>query len=114
MKHTFTSIAAATAHSVPALASAVLLSGLLAGCTLWGGLEKGRNPEDSVTTANVEALLRQHPDLGPPDEIYIETRNHVVYLSGLVATPLQSDSAVALAQEVPGVARVVSRVAVEQ
>jgi osmotically-inducible protein OsmY len=60
------------------------------------------------------ALLRQHPDLGPPNEIDVSTRGGVVYLSGLVATPLQSESAAALAQEIPGVARVVNTVAVEQ
>lgn len=96
------------------ISSALLLSGLLAGCALQRGLGKIANPDDADITAQVEALLSQHPDLGPPNAIYATTYDHVVYLSGLVATPLQSVSAEALAHEIPDVAAVVSTIAVVQ
>ena len=95
------------------ISSAVLLSGLLAGCALQGARA---TPEirDADITANFETQLGQHPDLGPPNEIHAATHHHVVYLSGLVATPLQSERAAALARQTDGVSAVVNSVAVEQ
>lgn len=96
------------------ISGALLLSALLAGCAFQRGLGNVENPEDADITAKVQALLSQHPDLGPPNAIYATTYDHEVYLSGLAATPLQSESAEALAHEIPDVAAVVSTIAVEQ
>lgn len=93
---------------------AVLLSGWLAGCAAPGGLGSSGSEEDVHITANLETLLRQSPDLAPPNQLWVATNHHVVYLSGFVATPLQSESAEALAHEIPGVLRVVNSIAVEQ
>ena len=93
------------------ISGALLLSGLLAGCALQRGIG---SPEDANITARVEALLRQYPDLSPPNEIDVATRDHVVYLSGLAVSPLGSENAEALAREVPGVTKVVSTISLEQ
>jgi osmotically-inducible protein OsmY len=97
-----------------AIAAALFLSAALPGCALQEGAAKDPSPEQADITTNVRAVLRQHSELGPPNELYVSTHNGVVYLSGLVATPLQRDSARALAEGVPGVRTVVSSVATEQ
>ena len=96
------------------IGAVLYLSATLPGCALQGGAAKDQGPEDAELTANVQAVLRQHPELRPPNELYSSTHNGVVYLSGLVATPLQSESATALAEGVPGVRAVQSSVAIEQ
>jgi osmotically-inducible protein OsmY len=85
---------------------AIVIVGPLFGCAL-----EGR--EDARIAANVKAALDQHPDLGPPNLIYVDAREHVVYLSGSVNTDLTVANAEALAHQVPGVARVVSSIGVE-
>jgi osmotically-inducible protein OsmY len=99
---------------VGVIGAALFLSATLPGCALLGRAAKDQGPEDADITANVRAALRQHSELSPPNELHGSTHNGVVYLSGLVATPLQSESAKALAAEVPGVRAVVSSVAVQQ
>jgi osmotically-inducible protein OsmY len=91
---------------------ALALSGLLSGCALERAFAD--DPEDPEITAAVDALIRQHPDLNTPNTLYVSTRNHVVYLSGLVDSGLVTEEAEALARQVPGVVGVVSTVAVEQ
>ena len=99
---------------VGVIGAALFLSATLPGCALQGAAAKDQGPEDADITASVQAVLRQHSELGPPNELYDSTHHGVAYLSGLVATPLQSESAKALAEGVPGVRTVVSSVAVEQ
>ena len=99
---------------VVVIGPALFLSATLPGCALQEGAAKDPSPEHADVTANVQAVLRQHPELSPPNELYGSTHNGVVYLSGLVATPSQSESAKALAEGVPGVRKVVSSVATEQ
>jgi osmotically-inducible protein OsmY len=50
--------------------------------------------------------------LGPPHSIDVETINHVVYLNGFVGAGLESETAKSVADEAPGVARVVNNIAV--
>jgi osmotically-inducible protein OsmY len=92
------------------MSCAVVLSGSLSGCALERAFAD--DPEDQQISANVNALIRQHPELEPT--LYVSTHNHVVYLSGLVASGLETDEAEAVARQVPGVARVVNTIAVEQ
>ena len=99
---------------VGVIGAALFLSTTLAGCALQEGAAKDPSLEHADITANVQAVLRQHSELNPPNELYVSTHNDVAYLSGLVATPLQRDSATALAEGVPGVRRVVNSVATEQ
>jgi hypothetical protein len=41
--------------------------------------------DNAQVTRDVRALLAQHAELGPPNLIYVETLDHVVYLTGLVS-----------------------------
>jgi osmotically-inducible protein OsmY len=99
---------------VVVIGPALFLSATLPGCALQEGAAKDPSPEHADVTANVQAVLRQHSELSPPNELYVSTHDGVAYLSGLVATPLQGESARALAEGVPGVRKVVSSVATEQ
>lgn len=94
--------------------AALIVSGTL---TAWadnlsssiaGGLDDGR------VTADVMGAIAQHRDLGPPNQIYVDTRDHVVYLSGIALTSLVEDNAKDVARHVPGVIRVVSTIGVEE
>jgi len=69
---------------------------------------------DARITAEVRGAIAQHPDLGPPNQIYVATRHDVVYLSGIVSTRLMADNADDVARHVPGVARVISDVSVNE
>lgn len=92
------------------LSFALVLGGLLSGCALERAFAD--DPEDPKITANVNALIRQRPELEPT--LYVSTHNHVVYLSGVVASGLEGDEAEAIAGQAPGVARVVNTVAISQ
>ena len=67
-------------------------------------------PEDRRITAEIESLLAQHRQLMPPNMVYVQTLDGVVYLSGQVATPLQRTEAEDLARQPAGVKRVVSTI----
>jgi osmotically-inducible protein OsmY len=64
---------------------------------------------DAKITADVKALIAERRDLG--NQVYVQTRDGVVYLSGQVATDLQRESAEAVARQAPGVASVVNNIA---
>jgi osmotically-inducible protein OsmY len=96
-----------------AVALAMVIVEALFGCALDRPAATGARQEDASIAANVKAVLDQHPDLGPPNLIYVDVRDHVVYLSGLVNTGLTVANAEALARQVPGVARVVDSMGVE-
>jgi osmotically-inducible protein OsmY len=70
--------------------------------------------DDARITADVIGVIAQHRDLAPPNEIYVDTRDHVVYLSGMGVTSLIEDNAEEIARRVPGVTRVVSTIGVEE
>lgn len=61
---------------------------------------------DRKITADVHAALDQHPQLGAPNSINVQTLNHVVYLTGHVSAGEMRSTAESVAQQVPGVARV--------
>jgi osmotically-inducible protein OsmY len=91
------------------LSFALVLTSALAGCAV---LEPRSAPEDEKITTTVENSIHQHPDLGPPNLLYVKTTGHVVYLSGIADTGLQSRTAEALALETAGVTRVVNNISV--
>jgi osmotically-inducible protein OsmY len=96
-----------------ALTLATFLS-LLAACSSYHAYRKcGRNgcPGDAAITAQVEALLQQHPDLGPPSMIYVSTSDRVVFLTGHSDTDLQRRTIEALTRQVPGVREVINNIA---
>ena len=101
------SISSGTAARVVAVAFALTTS--LGGCA--STCTTAACAADAKTTANVEALLAQRRDLGPPNRIHVQTRNGVVYLSGQVATDLQRGEAEALARQAADVTKVVNNIA---
>ena len=75
-------------------AMALILIGL-SGCATYAG--------DRQITANVRTALDQHPDLGPPNSINVETVNHVVYLTGRVSEGAMRLTAESVARDTQGV-----------
>jgi osmotically-inducible protein OsmY len=67
-------------------------------------------PEDRRITAEIESLLAGHTALQPPNMVYVQTLNGVVYLSGQVRTPLQRTEAEDVARQAAGVTRVVNTI----
>jgi len=90
----------------------LLLSGHLSGCSAleqcgWRGCAG-----DAAITAEVRGLFEQHPALEPPNQLRVQTLNGVVYLYGLVDTDLERQLAESVAQEAPGVVRVVNSIGI--
>ena len=97
-----------------AVIAAVWLA-VLPGCAVYETYEKcgfAGCPGDQRITRDVQALLNQHPALEPPNLIDVKTLDHVVYLSGVVDTDLQSQIAQSVALEATGVARVVNSIGI--
>ena len=90
---------------------AILASGLH-GCASLKNCGSSGCTGDAKITANVQTLLGQHPDLGPPNSIDVQTIAHVVYLNGFVSDGLESSTAESIAHQAPGVTRVVNSIAV--
>ena len=68
--------------------------------------------DNARVTRNVRALLAHHAELGPPNLIYVQTLDHVVYLTGFVSVDTMRRTASEVALESPGAARVVNTIAV--
>jgi osmotically-inducible protein OsmY len=93
---------------------ACLLANSLGGCALYRIYEKcglAGCPGDAQITAQVRIRLQQHPVLAAPNQVYVQTLDGVVYLSGQVATDLQRDTAESAAREAVGAQRVVDSIA---
>lgn len=56
-------------------------------------------------------MFEQHPEL-EVSQLAVQTLNHVVYLDGIVASDLESDTAAAVAHNVRGVKEVVNNISV--
>lgn len=84
----------------------VLLLIGLSGCATFGNCGPEGCAKDRKITADVRAAFEQHPELGPPNSINVETVNHVVYLTGHVSEGAMRSNAEAIAREVPGVKHV--------
>jgi osmotically-inducible protein OsmY len=61
---------------------------------------------DNKITADVLAAFAQHPELGEPNLINVQTVNHVVYLTGGVSAGEMRATAESVARQVTGVTRV--------
>jgi osmotically-inducible protein OsmY len=70
--------------------------------------------QDESITAAVQSAIANHRDLGSPNQIDVATRDHVVYLSGIVDSGLVRDNAKDVARQVDGVTRVVSNISVSR
>ena len=95
-----------------AVALAAILTAALSGCADFRPSETQGFSGDATITADIEAQLDQMSDLGPPGSIAVQTRDHVVYLNGLVDVGVQKRTAEATAKQVPGVTTVVNNIAV--
>jgi osmotically-inducible protein OsmY len=93
-----------------ALASAVILTGSLCACAVYEKCGLTGCPGDARITADIEARFNQYPALQPPNLIYVQTLDHVVYLTGQVNTDPERALAKEVAVQVPGVARVVNSI----
>jgi osmotically-inducible protein OsmY len=87
----------------------LVIAGVLSGCATFEKCGFKGCPGDAQITAEVQAQFDRHPELG--SSINVQTLDHVVYLYGLVDTPLDSGIAESVARETPDVTRVVSSIA---
>jgi osmotically-inducible protein OsmY len=99
------------------LGPCIVLTVMLCGCAAINAQKKcgsGACPGDSQITAAVQAQLAQHRELGPPNHVYVQTLDGVVYLSGQVATDLQRNTAESAARQAPGVSKLVDNIALSR
>ena len=94
-------------HFLRALTAAFLLmsTALLCACAT-APCSEAVCRDDRALQSEVEQLLAQHPDLGPPNIISVQVHNGIVYLHGLVATDLQKQDAEAVIRQSPRVKQV--------
>jgi osmotically-inducible protein OsmY len=90
------------------------LSSALAGCLSYGKCSSGACAGDAAITMNVQTRLDQHPELGAPRSIEVQTMDRVVYLNGLVNDGLERSIAESVASRTPGVLKVVNSIAVRK
>ncbi len=87
-------------------ATIVLILIGLSGCAAYEKCGMEGCPGDRQITADVRAAFAQHPELGEPNTINVQTVNGVVYLSGNVSMGAMRSTAESVARQVKGVARV--------
>ena len=78
----------------------------LSGCAAFEKCGVEGCASDNKITANVHAAFAQHPELGEPNLINVQTVNHVVYLTGHVSEGAMRSTAESVARQISGVARV--------
>ena len=94
-----------------ALASVLILAGILSGCAANRTCGSGDCSDDAKMTANIRTQLNQHAELEAPNLIGVQTLNHVVYLSGEVSSGEQRAMAESVSYAAaPGVTRVVNSI----
>jgi osmotically-inducible protein OsmY len=93
-----------------AVVSAVILAGNLSACAVYKKCGFAGCPGDADITADVKALFNQYPVLEPPNLIYVQTLDHVVYLTGQVNTDPERALAKSVALQAAGVRRVVNSI----
>ena len=87
------------------------LAPFMAGCAGMHQCGSAECTGDERITSAVRAQLAQYPELLPPNQVYVETRNGVVYLTGHVATDLQRANAESAARQAAGVHKVIDNIA---
>jgi len=91
--------------------SALLLAAAVPGCATYRKCGLTGCPGDARITGEVRRLLEQHPALEPPNLIYVQTLDRVVYLTGQVNTGMERELAASIAFEAVGVTRVENSIA---
>ena len=95
----------------------LVLAGAVSGCAAYHEYEKcGPDgcPDDAKITAEVKQALARHPDLEGTDMVYVQTVNHVVYLTGIVDSGLQREAAESIAHKASGVTAVVDNISISK
>jgi osmotically-inducible protein OsmY len=88
----------------------VAILGTLPGCAVYNKCGFAGCPGDAQIAANVTALFDQHPVLSPPNLLYVQSVDHVVYLNGVVDTDLEREIAGSVALQAVGVTKVVNSI----
>jgi osmotically-inducible protein OsmY len=92
--------------TLTAAATAVLSLIGLSGCATYERCGVEGCAGDRKISADIRAAFAQHPELGEPNSIHVQTVNHVVYLTGRVSAGEMRSTAESVAQQVAGGARV--------
>ena len=92
----------------------LIAAGALAACATDPASGSAASSSDAKITQNIEAQIDKRPDLAPPEEIEVQTKNHVVYLSGLVDSGVAGENAELVARQTNGVTDVINMIAVEE
>jgi hypothetical protein len=93
-----------------AFVAALTVAAALPGCAVFP--QSSNAAVDRKLTADVETRFGQTAQLEAPNLLNVQTINRVVYLNGLVSTGLQRTDAELAANQVQGVEKVVSSIAV--
>lgn len=93
--------------------AALILAASLDACAAYRKCGFNGCPGDARITADVTARFNHYPELEPPNLVYVQTLDRVVYLTGQVNTEPERDLARTLALQVPGVTQVVNSINIE-
>jgi osmotically-inducible protein OsmY len=90
------------------LTLAWLLAVNVSGCASFGKCAPENCASDAKITADVRETIAEHPELGAPAALRVQTINGVVYLNGLVDTEFERRNAESLVSRVANVKDVVN------
>lgn len=90
----------------------LVLTAALPACAVYEKCGFNGCPGDSQITADVRALLDQHPGAAAPGAVSVQTLDGVVYLYGVVDTDLMRQEAEEIALQAPHVKKVVNSIGV--
>jgi osmotically-inducible protein OsmY len=93
-----------------AAVSVCIVAASLCGCAVYRKCGFSGCAGDAQITADIRALYSHYPELEPPNLVYVQTLDHVVYLSGQVNTDAERELAKSVALHVPGVKQVVNSI----
>jgi osmotically-inducible protein OsmY len=92
---------------------ALTLAGALPACAVYKKCGFAGCPGDAQISAEVRALLDQHPGAAPPGAVHVQTLDGVVYLYGVVDTDLMRTETQQIAMQAPNVKKVVNSIGVQ-
>ena len=98
-------------HPRYVLAVIAILTSVLSACATSGECTTPACVSDTKLSAAVQAQLSQYRELAPPNHVYVNSKNGIVYLTGQVATDVQRQTAESAARATPGVSKVVNSIA---
>jgi osmotically-inducible protein OsmY len=84
-------------------AAIILLSGALCGCAVFEKCTPENCSTDKQITKDVNELLSQHRELGPPGTVHVQTINGVVYLTGTLNSDFEIRSTESIVRQVANV-----------